>query len=71
MNKNILNQQYENLKSRESNIDFSAAAAHIAADLTGNISGDSTFERKYNEKEADKAIDWSLDVCTFLSNSSR
>ena len=71
MNKNILNQQYENLKSRESNIDFSAAAAHIAADLTGNISGDSTFERKYNEKESDKAIDWSLDVCAFLSNSSR
>lgn len=71
MNKNILNQQYANLKSREKNIDFSAAATQIAADLTGNTSGNSAFERKYNEREADKAIDWSLDMCAYLSNSRR
>lgn len=58
---------YEELKETEKNIDFSAAAKHIAKDQEGVRSSDTRFEDIYNQREADKAIEWSIDMCNFIA----
>ena len=65
-----LNRQYRNLKESEMKIDFNAASKHMSSELNGCQKSQSLFEEKYNKKEADKAIEWSLDACAFLANSS-
>lgn len=58
--------RYEDLKAQENRIDFDAAATHIAKEKLHAAPEANRFTEKYNEKEAEKAIDWSINACKFL-----